>query len=39
MFLLPDINDGLDDDHPIRIENGVAVQEDFEALLKHIYGA
>ena len=44
MFLLPNREsqtgpgDGFDDGHPIRIENGVAVREDFEALLKHIYG-
>ena len=38
MFLLPNPADGLNDDHPIRIENGVAVRGDFEALLKHIYG-
>jgi len=44
MFLLPNgksqhnPTDGLDDSHPIRIERGVAVREDFEALLKHIYG-
>ena len=30
--------DGKDDHHPIRIEDGVAVREDFEALIKHIYG-
>lgn len=30
--------DGQDDHHPIRIEDGVAVREDFEALIKHIYG-
>ena len=44
MFLLPKWKsqhppgDGLDDSHPIRIESGVAVRRDFEALLKHIYG-
>jgi len=43
MFLLPNGksqpgNDGLDDGSPIRIQDGVAVREDFEALLKHIYG-
>ena len=31
--------DGQDDHHPIRtLEDGVAVREDFEALIKHIYG-
>ena len=30
--------DGQDDWHPIKIEDGVAVREDFEALIKHIYG-
>ena len=44
MFLLPKWesqhtpSDGLDDGHPIQIESGVAIREDFEALLKHIYG-
>lgn len=38
MFLLPHPDDGLDDDHPVRIQDGVAVREDFEPLLKHIYG-
>ena len=42
MFQLDDhpqhLNEGADDLHPIRLENGVAVREDFEALLKHIYG-
>ena len=30
--------DGQNDDHAIRIEDGIVVQEDFEALVKHIYG-
>ena len=30
--------DGQDDDHTVQIEDGVAVREDFEALLKHVYG-
>ena len=30
--------DGQDDHHPVRIEDGVAIREDFEALIKHIYG-
>ena len=30
--------DGQDDDHAVQIEDGVAVREDFEALLKHVYG-
>jgi hypothetical protein len=30
--------DGQDDHRPIRIEDGIAVREDFEALIKHIYG-
>ena len=42
MFMLangqPQVEEGLDDEHPVRIENGVAIREDFEALLKHIYG-
>ena len=29
--------DGQNNDHAIRIEDGVTVQEDFEALVKHIY--
>lgn len=32
------LGDGLDDLHPIHVENGVAEREDFEVLLKHIYG-
>ena len=41
MFQLDDcqqLKEGADDLHPIRLENGVTVREDFEALLKHIYG-
>jgi len=43
MFLLPDGTpqpgtDGFDDKSPIQIQDGVAVREDFEALLKHLYG-
>ena len=43
MFLLPNgksqpSSDGLDDRSPIQIQDGVAVREDFEVLLKHIYG-
>ena len=30
--------DGQDDDRAVQIEDGVAVREDFEALIKHIYG-
>ena len=30
--------DGQDDDHPVQIEDGIAVREDFESLIKHIYG-
>ena len=30
--------EGRDDDHAVQIEDGVAVREDFEALIKHIYG-
>ena len=30
--------DGEDDNHAIHIEDAVAVHEDFEALIKHIYG-
>lgn len=30
--------DGQDDDHAVQIEDGIAVREDFEALIKHIYG-
>jgi len=30
--------DGQDDDHAVEIEDGIAVREDFEALIKHIYG-
>ena len=30
--------DGQTDEHAIQIEDGVAIREDFEALLKHIYG-
>ena len=30
--------DGQDDDHAIQIEDGVAVREDFESLVRHIYG-
>jgi hypothetical protein len=30
--------DGEDDSHAVRIEDGVAVREDFESLVKHIYG-
>ena len=30
--------DGNDDDHAVQIEDGVAVREDFEALVRHIYG-
>jgi hypothetical protein len=42
MFLLSNGHqnpqDGQDDDHPVHIGDGVAVREDFEALIKHIYG-
>jgi hypothetical protein len=42
MFILsngqPHPEDGQDDDHAVQIEGGVAVREDFEALVKHIYG-
>jgi len=42
MFMLSDgqhqPGDGRDDEHAVRIEDGVAVREDFEALIKHIYG-
>lgn len=31
-------DEGADDSHPIQLENGVTIHEDFEALLKHIYG-
>ena len=30
--------DGQDDHNPVRIEDGIAVREDFEALIRHIYG-
>ena len=30
--------EGRDDDHAVQIGDGVAVREDFEALIKHIYG-
>jgi len=30
--------DGQDDNCAVQIEGGVAVREDFEALIKHIYG-
>ena len=30
--------DGQDDNHAVHIEDGIAVREDFEALIKHIYG-
>lgn len=30
--------DGKDDDCAIQIEEGIAVREDFEALIKHVYG-
>lgn len=30
--------DGQDDEHAVQIEDGIAVREDFEALIKHIYG-
>jgi len=32
------LNEGTDDLHPVQLENGVTIREDFEALLKHIYG-
>lgn len=32
------LNEGNDDLHPVQLENGVTIREDFEALLKHIYG-
>jgi len=32
------LNEGVDDSHPIQLESGVTTHEDFEALLKHIYG-
>jgi len=42
MFLFsngqPQPEDGRDDEHAVQVENGVAVNEDFEALIKHIYG-
>ena len=42
MFILADgrrqLEDGQDDDHTVQIEDGVAVREDFEALIRHIYG-
>jgi len=42
MFILSNgqqqLEDGQDDDHTVQIEDGVAVREDFEALIKHIYG-
>ena len=42
MFQLADhqskLDEGIEDSHPIQLENGVTVREDFEALLKHIYG-
>ena len=42
MFILSNgqhqTKDGQDDDHAIWIEDGIAVREDFEALIKHIYG-
>jgi len=42
MFILPNgqqqPKDGQDDDHAVQIEDSVAVREDFEALIKHIYG-
>ena len=43
IFLLPNGrsqpgNDGLDNGSPIQIQDGVAVWEDFKALLRHIYG-
>ena len=37
MFLLPG-RGGDNDTDPIRIDNSVVIREDFEALLKHIYG-
>ena len=33
-----ELHEGADDEHPIQVEDGVAVREDFEVLLKHIYG-
>lgn len=30
--------DGQDDQHPVLVQDGVAIREDFEALIKHIYG-
>jgi hypothetical protein len=30
--------DGQDDNHAVQIDDGIAVREDFEALIKHIYG-
>ena len=42
MFLFsngqPQPEDGRDDKHAVQIEDGVAIREDFEALIKHIYG-
>lgn len=46
MFILSDGSEqpgghhdhGQDDEHAVQIADGVAVREDFEALIKHIYG-
>ena len=42
MFILANgrqqLEDGQDDDHAVQIEDGVVVCEDFEALIRHIYG-
>ena len=42
MFLFsdgqPQPEDGRDDEHAIQIEDGIAIREDFEALIRHIYG-
>ena len=42
MFLFsdsqPQPEDGRDDEHAVQIKDGVAIREDFEALIRHIYG-
>lgn len=42
MFILSNgqrqLDEGEDDDHAVQIGDGVALREDFEALIKHIYG-
>lgn len=42
MFILANgqrqLEGGQDDDHAVQIDDGIAVREDFEALIRHIYG-